>query len=231
MGPASAPPAWDPDAADGTEAATGDRAVGDDASAFHPTRRAPWKTLAVIGTVVLVAAMLAGVMALGDAGGPFAQRPTVRSPIAAAPEVAHEGWGVREPTRAAIEAMWEWVNASGATLGTVTEVTSQVRPRVLDAMAAGDVGDIKFYCSQMLAPITVEMSAIVDTPDPDLTRELQTVVADARIIEGRCAALQEPVDQVSLDALHAAFGQVAADLDAMVRVVDRDTTIMERAGR
>lgn len=233
MGAASAPPGWDPEAADGTATVVGgpDRTAEDGAHAFYPTRRAPWKTVALIGVVVLVATMLAGMMALGDAGGPFAQPSPVRSPIAPAPEVVHEGWGVREPTRAAIEAMWEWVNASSATLNTVTEVSSQVRPRVLDAMAAGDVDDIKFYCSQMVAPITVEMSAIVDTPDPDLTRALQTVVADARAVEGRCAALRQPADQASLDALHATFGQVASDLDAMVHVIDRDTTIMERAGR
>jgi hypothetical protein len=233
MGAAAAPPSGDPEAADGPEPVADGRDPkdGDGAHVFHPPRRAPWKALAVIGVVMLVAATLAGVMALGDAGGPFAQHSPVRSPIASAPEVAHEGWGVREPTRAAIEAMWEWANASRATLDTVTEVTSQVRPRVQDAMAAGDVDDIKFYCSQMVAPITVEMAAIVDTPDPDLTRALQTVVDGARAVEGRCAALQGPADQTSLDALHATFGRVASDLDAMVHIVDRDATIMERAGR
>lgn len=187
----------------------------------------------VLGVLVLVAATLTGVTALRDSGGPPGRESPfpLATPAAAAPELMQAGWSAREPTRAAIEAMWEWANASSDTLDTVTEVARQVRPRVREAMAAGDVDDIKFYCSQMLAPITVEMSAIVDTPDPDLTRALRTVVDSARDVEARCAALRRPADQASLDGLLAAFGRVASDLDAMVRIVDRDAAIMERAGR
>ncbi|WP_231737666.1 hypothetical protein [Mycobacterium sp. IS-1742] len=182
---------------------------------------------------MLSVAMLTGVTALRDAVGPqdTPRSAPERGSVIATPTVLQEGWGVRAPTRAAIEAMWEWVTASSGTLDTVTTVTHQVRPQVQDALAARDVEDIRFYCSQMVAPITVEMSGIVDTPDPDLTRAMQRVVDSARDVESRCAALAEPPDQGSLDALHAAFGRVASDLDAMVRIVDRDATIMQRAGR
>jgi prophage DNA circulation protein len=182
---------------------------------------------------VVVAAVLTGVAALRDAVGPGdAQRPArPYGSVTATPTVLQEGWGTRTPSRAAIEAMWEWVRASSGTLDTVTTVTHQVRPRVQDALTARDVGDIRFYCSQMVAPVTVEMSAIVDTPDPDLSRAMQSVVDSARDIEARCATLAEPPDQASLDALHDAFGRVASNLDAMVRIVDRDATIMQRAGR
>lgn len=139
--------------------------------------------------------------------------------------------GVRTPTRAAIEAMWEWVTASSDTLETVTEVTHQVRPQVQNALTARNVDDIMFYCSQMIAPITVEMSAIVDTPgsrsdqgDADRHRQRTRRRGALRVPSG-------PPDQPSLDALHAAFGRVASDLDAMVQIVDRDATIMQRAGR
>jgi prophage DNA circulation protein len=186
-----------------------------------------------VGVIVLAAAMLTGVTVLrGAVDPPDAQLPEpVRGSVTATPTVLREGWSAQTPTRAAIEAMWEWVMASSDTLDTVTEVTYQVRPQVQSALTARNVEDIRFYCSQMVAPITVEMSAIVDTPDPDLTRAMQTVVDSARDVEARCATLREPPDQDSLDALHAAFGRVAADLDAMVRIVDRDATIMERAGR
>ncbi|MDA4105470.1 hypothetical protein [Mycolicibacterium monacense] len=217
MGPPSAPPGWDPDAH----------------TSSPPRTRSRSRTAAVIGAVVLAAAMLTGVTALRDAVGPQnPQRPPLaRSSVTATPTVLQDGWGVRTPTRAAIEAMWEWVTASSDTLKTVTEVAHQVRPQVQNALTARDVGDIRFYCSQMIAPITVEMSAIVDTPDPDLTRAMQTVVVSAHDVEARCASLRDPPDQPSLDALHAAFGRVASDLDAMVQIVDRDATIMQRAGR
>ncbi|KUI22017.1 hypothetical protein AU195_06875 [Mycobacterium sp. IS-1496] len=217
MGAPSAPPGWDPDPHAPSPPRTGAR----------------WKAPAVAGALVLFAAMLTGVTALRDAVGPQDTPPSApaRGSVTATPTVLQEGWGVRAPTRAAIEAMWEWVTASSGTLDTVTTVTHQVRPQVQDALTARDVGDIRFYCSQMVAPITVEMSAIVDTPDPDLTRAMQTVVDSARDVEARCAALAEPPDQASLDGLHAAFGRVASDFDAVVRIVDRDATIMQRAGR
>lgn len=191
------------------------------------------KAAAVVGAVALAVATLTGVSALRDAVGPQSpQRPPLaRSPVTATPPVLQDGWGVRTPTRAAIEAMWQWVRASSETLETVTEVTHQVRPQVQNALTARNVGDIRFSCSQMIAPITVEMSAIVDTPDRVLTRAMQTVIVIARDVEARCASLQDPPDQPSLDALHAAFGRVASDLDAMVQIVDLDATIMQRAGR
>ncbi|KUI27601.1 hypothetical protein [Mycobacterium sp. GA-2829] len=218
MGGPGAPPGWTP-------------------GAHTPTsrRRAdPRKAIvAVLGAVVLTAALLAGGLSVGTGRDrePVEHPASVGGSITATPTVVQEGWGVRAPTRAAREAMWEWVTASSGTLDTATEVTRQVRPQVQDAIAARDAAAIKFYCSQMLAPITVEMSGIVDTPDPDLTRALQTVVESARDVEGRCAVLPDPPDQTALDALHTAFGQVASDLDAMVRIVDRDATIMARAGR
>jgi hypothetical protein len=217
MGAPFAPPGWDPEP-----------------HAPSPQREAPSRrATAIVGAIVLAAAMLTGVTVLRGAVDP--QNPQgpapVRGLVTATPTVLQEGWGVRTPTRAAIEAMWEWVMSSSDTLDTVNEVTYQVRPKVQDALVARNVEDIRFYCSQMVAPITVEMSSIVDTPDPDLTRAMQTVVDSARDVEARCTTLREPPDQASLDALHAAFGRVATDLDAMVGIVDRDATIMERAGR
>ncbi|TFV60284.1 DUF2510 domain-containing protein [Mycobacterium sp. PS03-16] len=190
------------------------------------------KPLAIAAAVALLGVVLVAlVVGRGGDDGPDRLAAPTRESVASTPTVLQEGWGARPPTRAAIEAMREWAVASSGTLDTVTEVTFQVRPRVEEAMAAADVADITFYCRQMVAPITVEMSAIVNTPDPDLTRALQSVVASARDVEQQCAALPDPPDEASLEALHAAFGSVASSLEEMSGIVDRDAAILERAGR
>lgn len=239
MGAPSPPPGWyaDPTGAPGRRFFDGqtwtDHRRGEPEASPPPPPRGHGKAIALVAAVaVLGAVLIAVVVASGDDGqdGSRLTAPT-RDPVASAPTLLHEGWGTRPPTRAAIEAMREWAVASSGTLDTVSEVTFQVRPRVEEAMAAGDVADIKFYCRQMVAPITVEMAVIVNTPDPDLTRALRSVVDSARNVERQCAALRDPPDEASLEALHAAFGSVVSSLEEMSRIVDRDAAILERAGR
>jgi hypothetical protein len=141
------------------------------------------------------------------------------------------GWGARPPNAEEIDAMVDWLDGPGASVGEAIEAAESAIGEFIDAMDHRDAIAIRAACNKSADPLINQLPAELPTPDPDLTRALQALIDDANEMSWTGRGLSDPLTAKQLETIQSRMGDIASSMHAVGSIYDRDCEILESAGR